>query len=296
MAYGDEEMGDDILLGLGIEGLSEEELDGLYDYVQLNDYDLDGLVGLGGRKGRVAQAAKRVKGAARGSTQRAKSIVRGARKAKRNKLSYGSGGVYCPPAPGCAVMKRVNQIMYDTESLATTQAAGDVNYFSTPLGQSSSISGNAITKTQYHTNMTASKSLPSPQSYDIIGVSFQLESNNGTTGATIRALGNLRANCSVVIYINNNAELTIPLCVMPMFAPLQAAYDGTSGSLNTSWVWGSAEMYNMRVLGNNGMWNPIHINPLENFWLQLKIGNALSLGATFDLKFNFHGILSKAVS
>ena len=81
-----------------------------------------------------------------------------------------------------------------------------------------------------------------------------------------------------------------------MFAPLQASYDGSANSLNTAWVWGSAEMYNMRVLNNNGIWNPIHINPLENFWLQLKIGNTLSLGATFDMKFNFHGILSKAVS
>lgn len=296
----DDELG--YILGDDFEGLDDvdDEFD-LGDYLQLDDYELDGIIGdLGApkKKRRKAKKAKRIRKLARKKGISGKRVAKGAKKkvkGRKNKLRMSNQEISCSPLPGCAATTAVRQVLYDTEALATTQGAGDVAYFSVIRGQTTNVSGSSVTKAEYHTNMTSSKSLPNPQRFDLEGLSMCV---NATNGASVQQLGNLRKNCSVVLYLGSTPHLTLQLADIPMYSPLQGSFDGTQGvtPTNLGWVAGARESYDCRTYQERtGEWRPIRINAQEVFWINLKINAALSMGAGCDLVFRLHGILHKEI-
>lgn len=294
----DDELG--YILGDDFEGLEDidDEFD-LGDYLQKSDYELDGIIGdLGAprKKRRKAKKAKKVRQVARRKGISPKRVAKGAKqklKSRKTTLKMSRQEVSCSPTPVCAATTAVRQVLYDTEALANTQASGDVAYFSVIRGQTTTVSGSSITKAEYHTNMTASKSLPNPQYFDLEGISMCV---NATNGASVQQLGNLRKNCSVVLYLGSTPHLTLQLADIPMYSPLQGAFDGTQGitPTNIGWIAGAKEQYDCRTYSERtGEWRPIRINAQEVFWVNLKINSTLALGATCDLVFRLHGILHK---
>lgn len=288
-------MSDTELDGIGDE-LSDDDLIGLGDYLTLDDYDLEGLEASGNpKKARKARAARKIKRLAKAKGTKAKRVHRRLvkRRIQRKSGFYGASGdnMICGKPVTCAGLVPIPQILYDTENLSTTQAAGDISYFTVIQGQTSSVNG-TLNKAEYHTNMTSSKSLPNPQEFDLTGISWQVET------ATARALNDLRNKGSVVLYLGNHPYLTLPLSVIPMYAPLQGSFDGTTSSTPSqlAWVWGQRDTYDCRILDvESGILRPIHINRQETFWIRLKLNAALSMGADKDVRFQLHGVLYREV-
>ena len=165
-------------------------------------------------------------------------------------------------------------------------AAGDVTFFAIPEGQSSSVSGSAITKSKYHTNMTAVKMLPVPQRFDVFGLSWCMDS------ATVAAVNDIRNKCAVQFYIGNTPYATLRLSLIPFYSSVNAAFDGTNGAVpNVAWCTGPKEMYDLRTFDlDSGVLIPQRIALQENFSVILKIDSALNMSAAKDVCFTLHGI------
>lgn len=282
-----------------VSGIDEDTFDGVGDYLRMEDSDLSGIESDLGKSPKArsrAKKAKRVKRIAARKGKSPKKILKAAKKkAAKKRLKMSTSSMVCAPQVACAGLTAIKQNMYDTETLSATQSAGDVAYFSVIRGQTTTVSGSSVTKAEYHTNMTASKSLPNPQMFDLMGISMGV---NATNGASVRQLGNLRANCSVVLYIGSTPHITLQLADLPMYSPLQGSFDGTQGitPTNVGWVQGAKEYYDVRTLNQkSGEWSPYRINAQEVFWVNLKINAALSMGANCDLVFRLHGILWREI-
>lgn len=298
LVLSDDDLGD--ILGDDLDGVDEDVLDGVGDYLRLDDDQLDGIIGDLGKPNksrRRAKKAKKIKRVARRKGISPQKVLKAAKKkkARRSQLKMSTGSITCSPAPGCSALTAIRQVMYDTETLAATQAAGDVAFFSVIRGQTTNVSGSSVTKAEYHTNMTASKSLPNPQMFDLEGISMCV---NSTNGASVQQLGNLRKNCSVVLYLGATPHLTLQLADLPMYSPLQGSFDGTQGvtPTNLGWIQAAKEWYDCRTLNpRTGAWSPIRINAQEVFWVNLKINSTLSMGAACDLVFRLHGTLHREI-
>ena len=287
-----EDIGDDIedyddLLG----DLSDDEAEDVGAFMTMDGYELDGILGdLGAssRKKKLARAAKRIKIKAKRKGVPSKKLYRRAKQKKRAKKmkSFGGKSMSCGVQAPCAGLLPKNEPVYDTERLAATQAAGDVTFFAIPEGQSSSVSGSAITKGKYHTNMTAVKMLPVPQRFDVFGISWGMDT------ATVAALNDIRNKCAVIFYIGNTPYATLRLSLLPFYSSIQAAYDGTNGAVpNIAWCTGPKAEYDLRTLDlNSGILVPQRIALQENFSVILKIDSALNMGAAKDICFTLHGI------
>lgn len=288
-----EEIGDDIedyddLLG----DLSDDEAEDVGAFMTMDGDELDGILGEVGaspRKKRLARAAKRIKVKAKRRGVPSKKLYRKAKqkKARRKMKSFGGKGMVCGVQAPCAGLLPKNEPVYDTERLSATQAAGDVTFFAIPEGQSSSVSGSAITKSKYHTNMTAVKMLPVPQRFDVFGLSWCMDT------ATGQALNDIRNKCAVIFYIGNTPYATLRLSLLPFYSSVQGSFDGTTGQTpaNLAWCTGPKEQYDLRTFDlNSGILVPQRIALQENFSVILKIDSALSMGAAKDISFYLHGI------
>ena len=213
--YEDEDVGDyDDLLG----GLSENDVEDVGAFMQLKGYELDDIIGddLGAssRKKRLARAAKKIKMRANQAAIPSAKLYKRAKKRRHKRLAaqsgivnkkpmdavgFGESNMVCGVQPPCTGLLPKNEPVYDTERLSATQAAGDVTFFAIPEGQASSVSGSSITKSKYHTNMTAVKMLPVPQRFDVMGLSWCMDT------ATAQALNDIRNKCAVIFYIGNTS-------------------------------------------------------------------------------------------
>lgn len=287
-----DDIGDDIedydeLLG----GLSDDEVEDVGAFMQMDGYELDGILGdLGAskRKKKLAHTAKKIKVKAKQKGVSSKRLYRRAKqkKAARKMKSFGGKEISCGVSAPCAGLLPKNEPVYDTERLAATQAAGDVSFFAIPEGQSSSVSGSAITKSKYHTNMSAVKMLPVPQRFDVFGLSWCMDT------ATAQALNDIRNKCAAIFYIGNTPYATLRLSLLPFYSSIQGSFDGTTGQTpaNLAWCTGPKEMYDLQTLNSSGILVPQRIALQENFSVILKIDSALSMGAAKDVSFYLHGI------
>ena len=162
-----EEISDDMedyddLLG----DLSDDEAEDVGAFMVMDGYELDGIIGDIGaspRKKKLARAAKRIKVKAKRRGVPSKKLYRKAKQRKRAKKagkkmkSFGGKSMVCGVQAPCAGLLPKNEPVYDTERLSATQAAGDVTFFAIPEGQSSSVSGSAITKSKYQDVACAAK-------------------------------------------------------------------------------------------------------------------------------------------
>ena len=298
--YEDEDVGDyDDLLG----GLSENDVEDVGAFMQLKGYELDGIIGdLGAssRKKRLARAAKKIKMKANQAAIPSAKLYKRAKKRRHKRLAaqsgivksmdavgFGESNMVCGVQPPCTGLLPKNEPVYDTERLSATQAAGDVTFFAIPEGQASSVSGSSITKSKYHTNMTAVKMLPVPQRFDVMGLSWCMDT------ATAQALNDIRNKCAVIFYIGNTPYTTLRLSLLPFYSSVQSSFDGTTGQTpaNVAWCTGPKEMYDLRTFDlKTGVLVPQRIALQENFSIILKIDSALSMGAAKDICFTLHGI------
>lgn len=291
-----DDIGDDIedyddLLG----DLSDDEAEDVGAFMQMDGYELDGIlgdIGASPRKKKLAKAAKRIKIKAKKRGVPSKKLYRRAKqkkarvKAKRQMKAFGAQEISCGVQAPCAGLLPKNEPVYDTERLSATQAAGDVTFFAIPEGQSTSVSGSAITKSKYHTNMTAVKMLPVPQRFDVFGLSWCMDT------ATAQALNDIRNKCAVIFYIGNTPYATLRLSLLPFYSSIQGSFDGTTGQTpaNLAFCTGPKEMYDLRTFDKSGVLVPQRIALQENFSVILKIDSALSMGAAKDISFYLHGI------
>lgn len=301
-----DDIGDDIedydeLLG----GLNDDEVEDVGAFMVMDGYELDSIiddVGASPRKRKLAKAAKRIKVKAKKKAVPSKKVYRKAKQKRAQKKArravaaqsgtagqvstVGGQEMYCATQPPCVGLLPKNEPVYDTERLSATQAAGDVTFFAIPEGQSSSVSGSAITKSKYHTNMTAVKMLPVPQRMDVSGISWSMDT------ATAQALNDIRNKCAVIFYIGNTPYATLRLSLLPFYSSVQGAFDGTTGQTpaNLAWCTGPKEQYDLRTLNSSGLLTAQRIALQENFSVILKIDSALSMGAAKDISFYLHGI------
>lgn len=283
---GQEDLEDyDDLLG----DLSDDEVDGLEAYMQMEGYELDNIaddVGASPRRRKLAKAAKRIKVKA---SRRAIPSVRLYKKAKKRRRakrmrSFGGKSMVCGVQAPCAGLLPKNEPIYDTERLTSTQAAGDITFFAVPEGQTGLQS---VQKAKYHTNMTTPRMLPVPQRFDVFGLSWGMDT------ATAAALNDIRNKCAVIFYIGNTPYTTLKLSHIPFYSSIQGAFDGqTNTPSNLAWCTGSEKgMYDLRTFSlKTGILIPQRIELQENFSVILKINEALSMGATKDISFTLHGI------
>lgn len=290
-----DDIGDDIedydeLLG----GLSDDDIEDVGAFMQMDGYELDGIlgdVGASPRKKKLARAAKNIKVKAKRKGVSSKRLYRRAKQKKRAKKmkSFGGKSMVCGVQAPCAGLLPKNEPVYDTERLSATQAAGDVTFFAIPEGQSSSVSGSAITKSKYHTNMTAVKMLPVPQRFDVFGISWCMDT------ATGQALNDIRNKCAIQFFIGNTPYATLRLSLLPFYSALQGSFDGTTGQTPANLAWCTTASkdgtYDLRTFDlNSGILVPQRIALQENFSVILKIDSALSMGAAKDISFYLHGI------
>ena len=302
-----DDIGDDIedydeLLG----DLSNDEVEDVGAFMTMDGYELDGIIGDIGaspRKRKLARTAKRIKVKAKQKAVPSKKVYRKAKQKRAQKqarravaartgvagrdTSVGGKEMSCGTQAPCAGLLPKNEPVYDTERLSATQAAGDVTFFAIPEGQSSSVSGSAITKSKYHTNMTAVKMLPVPQRFDVYGLSWAMDT------ATAQALNDIRNKCAVIFYIGNTPYATLRLSLLPFYSSIQGSFDGTTGQTpaNLAWCTTAAKdgIYDLTTLDSNGVKLPQRIALQENFSVILKIDSALSMGAAKDISFYLHG-------
>ena len=275
----------DELLG----GLSDDEVDGLEAFMQMEGYELDGIlddIGASPRKKKLARAAKKIKVKAKRKGVSSKRLYRRAKQKKKAKKmkSFGGKSMVCGIQAPCAGLLPKNEPVYDTERLTSTQAAGDVTFFAVPEGQTGLQS---VQKAKYHTNMTSPRMLPVPQRFDVFGLSWCMDS------ATVAALNDIRNKCAVIFYIGNTPYTTLKLAHIPFYSSVQGAFDGqTNTPSNLAWCTSSEKgMYDLRTYSlQTGLLIPQRIELQENFSVILKINTALSMGATMDISFTLHGI------
>lgn len=272
----------------------EYDLDGLGDYMTM---DYDELSGRAARGDRKAKAAIKVKKTSKkygvSNRKAAKALKKQAKKQarKRSKVGMSSGSIECPTEPGCEILAPVNQPLYDTERLTTTHST-EVTFFSTILGQASTVSGASITKNTYHTNMNAPKGLPSPQRYEMRGLTVDLPR------CPIDSLNDLNENCSIEFYLGSTVHITVPFSLVPQYAPTQGAFDGTTGQTpaNIGWRTSPEWCLDLRAYDRkNRKLDLLKINKQETFSIKLKFNAALTLAAALDVRFIFHGILWREV-
>lgn len=295
-----DDIGDDIedydaeLLG----DLSDDEVEDVGAFMQMDGYELDGIlgdIGASPRKKKLARAAKKIKIKAKKRAVPSKKLYRKAkqkrarRKAARQMKSFGGKDMVCGVQAPCAGLLPKNEPVYDTERLSATQAAGDVSFFAIPEGQASSVSGSSITKSKYHTNMTAVKMLPVPQRFDVFGISWCMDT------ATAQALNDIRNKCAAIFYIGNTPYATLRLSLLPFYSSIQGSFDGTTGQTpaNLAWCTTAAKegTYDLRTFDmDSGVLVPQRIALQENFSVILKIDSALNMGAAKDISFYLHGI------
>lgn len=279
---------DDLLGGLG-----DDEVEDVGSFMMMDGYELEGIlndVGASPSKKRKAKAALRIKRKAKRLNVRSKDLYRKAKqkKARRRMRAFGGKEMVCGVQAPCAGLLPKNEPVYDTERLSSTQAAGDVTFFAIPEGQSSSVSGSAITKSKYHTNMTAVKMLPVPQRFDVFGLSWCMDT------ATGQALNDIRNKCAVIFYIGNTPYATLRLSLLPFYSAIQGSFDGTTGQTPANLAWCTTASrdgtWDLRTFNKNGILIPQRIELQENFSIVLKIDSALSMGANKDISFYLHGI------
>lgn len=294
-----DDIGDDIedyddLLG----DLSDDEAEDVGAFMAMDGYELDGIlgdIGASPRKKKLARAAKRIKVKAKRKGVPSKKLYRRAKQKKRAKKrakkmkSFGGKNMSCGVQAPCAGLLPKNEPVYDTERLSATQAAGDVTFFAIPEGQSSSVSGSAITKSKYHTNMTAVKMLPVPQRFDVFGISWCMDT------ATAQALNDIRNKCAAIFYIGNTPYATLRLSLLPFYSALQGSFDGTTGQTPANIAWCTTASkdgtFDLRTFDSDkGILVPQRIALQENFSVILKIDSALNMGAAKDISFYLHGI------
>ena len=288
-----EELDDEELLG----DLSDDDVEDVGAFMEMDGYELEGILGDMGaspRKKKLARAALKIKRKAKKKAMPSKKLYRrakqkkAARRAARKMKSFGGKELSCGVSAPCAGLLPKNEPVYDTERLSATQAAGDVSFFAIPEGQSSSVSGSAITKSKYHTNMSAVKMLPVPQRFDVFGISWGMDT------ATAQALNDIRNKCAIQFFIGNTPYATLRLSLLPFYSSIQGSFDGTTGQTpaNLAWCTTAAKegTYDLRTLDNSGVLVPQRIALQENFSVILKIDSALSMGAAKDISFYLHGI------
>ena len=297
-----DDIGDDIedyddLLG----DLSDDEAEDVGAFMTMDGYELEGIlgdIGASPRKKKLAKAAKRIKIKAKKRGVPSKKLYRKAKQKKARKKarkalggtrSFGGKNMSCGVQAPCAGLLPKNEPVYDTERVSATQAAGDVTFFAIPEGQSSSVSGSAITKSKYHTNMTAVKMLPVPQRFDVFGISWSMDT------ATAQALNDIRNKCAIQFFIGNTPYATLRLSLLPFYSSIQGSFDGTTSQTpaNLAWCTTAAKegTFDLRTFDlNSGVLVPQRIALQENFSVILKIDSALNMGASKDISFYLHGI------
>lgn len=286
---GQEDLEDyDDLLG----DLSNDEIEDVGAFMEMEGYEIEGVindVGASPRRKKLARAAKRIKIKARKRGVPSRAIYRKAKKkriARSLKKRFGGNMLVCGVLPPCAGLLPKNEPIYDTERLVSAQAAGTVTFFAVPEGQASSVSGSAVTKSKYHTNLQTVKMLPVPQVFDMFGISWCMDT------ATPAALNDMRNKCAIQVVIGNTPYATLRLSLIPFFSSIQGTFDGSTTAPSTlGWCTGPKEMYDLRTFDTKtGVLIPQRISRQENFSVSLIIDSALSMGATKDISFYLHGI------
>lgn len=293
------------------DGDLEDDLESgsLADYVQLSEEYLLGELGKAKRQGKGRKARKigkaiKVKRKARRMGVPASRLVRKGRRGRGDtsvtecpetgvKLS-GKQGLYVSEPQGCVPVSPTPQPLYDVEQLKSSQTA-DVTFFATPLGQTSSVGDTSFSKTDFHTNMTQSKVLPSPQQYALEGMSWYC-SAGGADANGARDFTNLRANVVLQFYLGTNVHVQVPLMSVPQYAPAAYSYDGASTGNDSGWCVNPIPFYDFRVLNpGTGVKEPIRIKAQESFHVKAKFAAATTV--TTDLKFGIvlHGTLFKEI-
>lgn len=281
---------DDDMDGIG----DEYDLDGLGDMLYRDDYELGELAGKGNKKAKAALKIKKTAKKHGVSKQKAAKALRkqAKRRAKKEgRFGMSSGSIACPTEPGCPVLAPINQPLYDTERLTTTHST-DITYFSTILGQATTVSGSSITKGTYHTNMNTPKGLPSPQRYEMRGLTVDLPR------CPVDSLNDLNENCSVEFYLGSSVHVTVPFSLIPMYAPTQGSFDGTTGQTPANIAWRNSPEWCLDLRAYNHKTKGLEllrINKQETFSVKLKFNAALTLAAALDVRFIFHGILWREV-
>ena len=286
----------------------EDDLDGdmdgvgtIEDYMELSDEQILGKIRAAKKAGKPKKAKKILR--------KAKKARKIARKAKRSGMSpkqyiqqcqstgvkfSGKQGLFLSEPQGCVPVSPTPQPLYDIEQMKSSQSA-DITFFATPLGQTSSVGDTSFSKSDFHTNMTQSKVLPSPQQYALEGMSWYL-SAGGADANGARDFTNMRANCVLQFYLGANVHVQVPLMAVPQYAPAAYAYDGVTTGNDSGWCTNTVPFYDMKVFNpKTGKKEPVRIKAQESFHVKAKFAAATTV--TTDLKFGIilHGTLFKEI-